>query len=137
MLAARGLRLTRQRRAVLETLAGESAAVSPQQVFSRARRACPDLGLTTVYRTLELLSDLGALRRVHGVEHCEAFVATDAAHGHSVVCVRCGRVAEFTDCDLSSVVAAAARETGYRIDEHFLQLSGLCRECGGQRREMR
>jgi Fe2+ or Zn2+ uptake regulation protein len=41
----------------------------------------------------------------------------------------CGRVTEFTDCDMGSVVAAATRQTGYRITEHFLQLSGVCREC--------
>jgi Fur family transcriptional regulator, ferric uptake regulator len=131
-LAARGLRLTRQRRAVLDAVAQTSASVSPVQVFDAARERCPELGLTTVYRTLELLSEIGALRRVHGPDHCEAFVPTGSAHGHTVVCNRCGRVVEFTDCDMQAVVDAAVRQTGYRITEHFLQLSGECPACGGR-----
>ena len=129
-LAARGLRLTRQRRAVVDAVAAASSSVSPVQVFDAARERCPELGLTTVYRTLELLSEIGALRRVHGPDHCEAFVPAGAAHGHTVVCSACGRVTEFTDCDMHLVVDAAIRQTGYHITEHFLQLSGECPDCG-------
>ena len=128
-LAARGLRLTRQRRAVLDAVAEASSSVSPVQVFDAARERCPELGLTTVYRTLEVLSEIGALRRVHGPDHCEAFVPAGAAHGHTVVCSRCGRVMEFTECDMRPVVDAAVRQTGYHIIDHFLQLSGLCPAC--------
>ena len=129
-LAARGLRLTRQRRAVVEAVADSSACLSPLEVFQAARGRCPDLGLTTVYRTLELLDEIGALRRIHGPDGCERLVPASAEHGHSVVCSGCGRVTEFTECDMSRVVEAARRETGYRITGHFLQLSGVCAECG-------
>ncbi len=128
-LNERGLRLTRQRKAVLDAVAEASSSVSPLQVFDAARGRCPELGLTTVYRTLEVLSEIGALRRVHGPDHCEAFVPAGAAHGHAVVCCRCGGVQEFTDCHMQNVVDAAAEQTGYRITEHFLQLSGLCPAC--------
>ncbi len=128
-LAARGLRLTRQRRAVLEAVAGADSSISPVQVFDAARERCPELGLTTVYRTLDVLSDIGALRRVHGPDRCETFVPARATHGHTVVCSRCGRVTEFTDCDMKAVAAAAARQTGYHITDHFLQLAGECAVC--------
>ncbi len=129
-LAARGLRLTRQRRAVVDAVAASRSCLSPLDVFQQARASCPDLGLTTVYRTLELLDEIGALRRIHGPSGCERLVPASAEHGHSVVCSACGRVTEFTDCDMAVVLAAASRETGYRITGHFLQLSGLCAECG-------
>lgn len=128
-LSARGLRLTRQRRAVIEAITAARGSVSPLQVFDAARRRCPDLGLTTVYRTLEILGEMGAVRRVHGPNHCEAFVAAGAPHSHSVVCSSCGRVSDFTECDMDAVVAAAARETGYLITEHELQLNGVCAAC--------
>jgi Fur family transcriptional regulator, ferric uptake regulator len=128
-LADRGLRLTRQRRAVLEAVARADSSVSPVQVFDAARERCPELGLTTVYRTLDVLSEIGALRRVHGDDRCEAFVPAGATHGHTVVCSGCGRVTEFTDCDMHAVAAAAAHQTGYRITDHFLQLGGVCAAC--------
>lgn len=128
-LSARGLRLTRQRRAVVESLAGSEGALTALQLYDAGRRRCPDLGLTTVYRTLDALGEAGAIRRVHADGHCEAFVPAESAHGHSVVCVGCGRVGEFTDCDVSSLVARAAKETGFAIEEHFIQLGGMCAEC--------
>lgn len=128
-LAARGLRLTRQRRAVLDAIAAAPCSLSPHQVYDAARERCPELGLTTVYRTLEVLDEIGALRRVHGHDHCESFVPAGAAHGHTVVCSACGRVTEFTSCDMRDISAAAAQETGYRITDHFLQLTGLCAAC--------
>ena len=108
-LAARGLRLTRQRRAVLDAIAAAPSSLSPLQVYDAARERCPELGLTTVYRTLEVLAEIGALRRVHGPDHCESFVPAGAAHGHTVVCSGCGRVTEFTACDMRGIVDAAAR----------------------------
>jgi Fe2+ or Zn2+ uptake regulation protein len=128
-LAARGLRLTRQRRAVLDAIAAAPCSQSPLQVYDAAREQCPELGLTTVYRTLEVLDEIGALRRVHGDGHCESFVPAGAEHGHTVVCSGCGRVTEFTACDMRGITDAAARETGYRITDHFLQFTGLCAGC--------
>ena len=133
-LSARGLRLTRQRRAVLEAIAAAPSSLSALQVYDSARER-PELGLTTVYRTLEVLAEMGALRRVHGPDHCESFVPASAAHGHTVVCSACGRVTEFTACDMRGIVDAAARQTGYRITEHFLQLSGICAGCAASRRD--
>ena len=73
-LSARGLRLTRQRRAVLDAIAAAPSSLSALQVYDAARAGCPELGLTTVYRTLDVLAEIGALRRVHGPDHCESFV---------------------------------------------------------------
>jgi Fur family ferric uptake transcriptional regulator len=132
-LAERGLRLTRQRRAVLDAIARAPSSLSAAQVYDAARAGCPELGLTTVYRTLEVLTEIGALRRVHGMDHCESFVPASAEHGHTVVCSGCGRVTEFTACDMRGVAEAASRQTGYRITGHFLQLSGLCAGCAAAR----
>ena len=128
-LASRGVRLTPQRRAVAEVVLAASRPLAAAEVFVAAREACPGLGLTTVYRTLDLLEAAGLVRRVHGDDGCEAVVPAHAAHGHTVVCRRCGRSGEFTACDLCGVVEAASRETGFLITGHFLQLEGLCAAC--------
>jgi Fe2+ or Zn2+ uptake regulation protein len=137
-LAAAGHRLTRQRKAVLAALLRADSGVTAAEVYQLARSACPDLGLATVYRTLEMLAEVGALRRVHGDDRCEAYVPTTGGHGHTIVCSGCGHVGEFTACDMSPVLAAAAAETGFEVDGHFLQLSGTCGDCragarGGRR----
>ena len=128
-LAAHRFKLTRQRRAVLNTIAATKSRISPAEVYARARRDCPDLGLATVYRTLEILDELGVIRRVHMDDNCEGFAPAAIPHGHHVICVRCSRVMEFEGCDMSVVIDDAARQTGFRIEEHWLELVGTCSDC--------
>ncbi len=128
-LAARNFKMTRQRRAVLGVIVEADSRMSPAEVYARARRACPDLGLATVYRTLELLVELSAIRRVHMDDNCEGFAPAATPHGHHVICVRCSRVTEFEGCDISTVIRSAVRQTGFRIEQHWLELMGTCREC--------
>ena len=133
-LCQRGQRLTPQRRAVLATIVGSGRCLTAAQVHIEALKSCPGLGLMTVYRTLEVLTGLGAVRRLHASDRCEAYAPAGSSHGHAVVCTGCGRVSEFTHCDLDDVAGAAASETGFSIDEHFLQFSGVCGACRGNTR---
>jgi len=128
-LLERGVRFTPQRRAVAQTVLGSRQPVTAQQIHDAARLLRPELGLMTVYRALDLLDEVGVVRRVYGDQHCEAFVAAGHRHGHAVVCTLCGRAEEFTHCHIEALVDAAAEETGFAIDDHFLQFSGVCRDC--------
>jgi Fur family ferric uptake transcriptional regulator len=128
-LAAHSFKLTRQRRAVLNVIAEADSRLSPAEVYDRAKRVCPDLGLATVYRTMELLDELGAIRRVHTNDNCESFAPAAMPHGHHVICVKCNRVMEFEGCDISTVIRSAARQTGFHIEEHWLELMGTCDTC--------
>lgn len=128
-LSRHRFKLTRQRRAVLEVMAGAESRLSPAEVHEQARRLCPDLGLATVYRTLEILGRLGVIRRVHMTDNCEGFAPSTLSEGHHVVCIKCGRVAEFAGCNVSELIPAAVQQTGFHVEEHFLELMGTCGEC--------
>ena len=124
-----GWRITRQRMAILSVLCRASAALTPQGILDEAHHECPDLGLATVYRTVGLLEDSGCLRRVHQTDGGEGLALCSALHGHHVLCTGCGRVAEFSACDLAQTIEGAGEETGFVISHHYLELLGLCREC--------
>lgn len=128
-LAQRGLRLTTQRLSILDAIDQAKGSFTAQQLHERLRRSSPDLGLTTVYRTLDILAEAGAVERVHGLGHCEAFVAAGSTHSHTIVCSSCGTASQLLDCGCDELVAAAARQTGFRIDDHVIQLSGICARC--------
>jgi len=129
LLAARGVRFTPQRRAVAHAVLESLQPLTAVQIHDAARALQPALGLMTVYRTLDLLAEAGVVRRVHGEQHCEAFVAAGPKHGHTVVCTNCGRAVEFNHCSIEPLAAAAAEETGFSINSHFLQFGGVCPEC--------
>ncbi len=129
MLTRNGFKQTKQRRAVLEVLAVAGVRMTAAEIFTEARRRCPDLGLPTVYRTLEILERLRAVRRVHVAGNCEGFAPTALADGHHVVCVKCGKVAEFGGCNVAELIPVAIRQTGFCVEEHFLELLGTCGDC--------
>lgn len=124
-----GYRLTESRRAVVEIVASTHKALTPMEVFDAARAAHPDLGLVTVYRTLEKLEELGLIQRVHQPQGCQAFITAGHGHQHLLLCQGCGQVTFFEGDDLGDLLVTLSEKTGYNIREHWLQLFGLCQDC--------
>jgi Fur family ferric uptake transcriptional regulator len=129
-IAAQGFRITAARRAVMGVLLTARAPLSPQEICEQGREVCGRLGLVTVYRTLALLEDHGWVRRVHLKDDCRAYVSCSPGHSHAMVCSECGRTIEFTGTDdLQVLIDQVEATTGYRVNGHLLQLSGLCPDC--------
>jgi Fur family transcriptional regulator, ferric uptake regulator len=124
-----GYRITAARRAVVDTVYGSSHALSPIEVYDSARKKYRALGLVTVYRTLEKLEELHLIQRVHQPQGCQAFIAAGIGHQHLLLCKNCGEVAFFEGDDLDALTASISRKSGYQIQEHWLQLFGLCGKC--------
>lgn len=128
-LNAHGFKDTQQRRAVLSVVLSSGECLNPGEVYTKARATCPRIGLTTVYRTLEILADLGIVRRVHLQQGCRSYALAGVGHLHHVICSNCHGVIEFEGCDLSEVMRSAANQTGFRVEGHWLQLFGTCPAC--------
>jgi Fur family ferric uptake transcriptional regulator len=133
VLQQSGFRVTRPRKAILEVLSQTGGSLKPEEIQQRADPFCPGIGLVTVYRTLTLLADLGCIRRVHQDDHCHGYARANLAHGHHVVCRRCQQVVEFAGSeDIGAMIGQVARQTGFRIDDHLLELMGVCPDCQAQ-----
>lgn len=124
-----GYRLTGPRYIVAEILAQSERALSPLEVYEHARQQYPTLGLVSVYRTIEKLEALGLIQRVHQPDKCQAYIAAFSGHEHLLVCSSCGLAEFFQGDDLAPLVRRVERESGYRVDEHWLQFFGLCKSC--------
>lgn len=124
-----GYRITKPRQAVIRAILEDESYSSPAEVHQRAKMHYPTVGLVTVYRTLDLLTEMGFARRIHSEERCHGYAAASHGHHHHVVCRRCGATVEVEGCDLSPFLARVSRETGYRIQDHLLELTGICSMC--------
>lgn len=131
-LQRHGYKLTKPRLAVLEVLEAGPHHLSPSEVYERAREIHPPLGLTTVYRTLELLTDLDALRTTYMGDATQRFHRSGEGHHDHCVCSICGKVTEIKECHLAPIVETIIQETGFEIDGHFLELYGTCSDCQGR-----
>mgnify|MGYP001025393639 CR=1 FL=1 len=129
-LHQQGLRLTQPRRTVLSILEGAQVPLSPQTIHERTLETGQEIGLVTVYRTLELLDEFNLVRRVHGPSGCHGYVLSSPGHHHTLVCEICKKAVEFTgSVDLAAFLESVAEQTGYEIKDHLLQLSGVCPAC--------
>jgi Fur family ferric uptake transcriptional regulator len=128
-LTKTGYRITQPRRAVIRALLEDKGYLSPAEVRARARAYCPGVGLVTVYRTLELLAQTGFARRIHTENGCHSYTAASHGHRHHLVCRHCGAAVEFEGCDLAPFLDQVSQETGFVIEDHLLELVGLCAAC--------
>lgn len=128
-LAGAGERLTAPRRAVATLIDRQTDHFTAADLIDDAQTTGRPLGRATVFRTLELFSELGLLERLDLPSGEHAYVACDPAHHHHVVCSRCGRTTEVDDCGLQAVALEMERRTGFSIDSHRLELYGICPDC--------
>jgi Fur family ferric uptake transcriptional regulator len=127
-----GYRLTQPRLAVLRVLQEADAYLSPLEIHERAKRVYRHLGLVTVYRTLEVLDELGIVRRVHTRGQCHGY-ARAKDDRHYLVCRHCDHIIEFPCDGLGALIDHVQRRTGYHIEAHLLELTGLCPNCQAER----
>ena len=124
-----GYRLTAPRRALAGLVAGREGHFTADDLLDAARRRRLGLGRATIFRALDVLTELGIIERLDLPSGEHAFVACEPAHHHHVVCASCGRATWVADQGLEQVAARIGRETGYRIAAHRLELFGVCPDC--------
>jgi len=118
------------RRAVMEALVAAEVPLQPHEIRERAQTSHRRLGLVTVYRTLALLMELDLVRRVHREDGCHGYLLTTPGHRHALICQCCARAIEFAGGDdISALIQRVEAQTGYRVEEHLLQLFGQCPDC--------
>jgi Fur family ferric uptake transcriptional regulator len=129
LLRQRGLRWTPQRRAVIEVLAASDGHVTGAEIVERCRARDAATTPSTVYRTLDVLEQLGLVRHGHGADGREEFHVMPAGqHGH-LHCAVCGETWEIDERRGKDVAAALRRGDGFEIDIGHVTLVGRCRRC--------
>lgn len=138
LLRDEGLRVTRQRLTVLEVIASHPEEhLTAEEIYELVKADCPDIGLATVYRTIQLLNELHLIDRIN---FDDGFVRYEMGHGldsgrrhrhHHLICMKCGRVIPFQEDLLEELEKEIARTTGFCVVDHEVKLYGCCVECGG------
>jgi len=124
-----GYRVTAPRRAVADLITAHDGHFTAAELEIVARQRRFGISRATLFRALDLLTELRVLERLDLPSGEHAYVPCATAHHHHVVCSRCGRTTDVEDSGVAEAVAEIARRSGYRIDTHRLELFGLCRHC--------
>jgi Fe2+ or Zn2+ uptake regulation protein len=124
-----GYRLTEPRRSLAGLVADQDSHFTAAELVAAARSRRLGVGRATVFRTLDVFESLGVIERLDLPSGEHAYVGCEPVHHHHVICSRCGRTSEIDDAGLRPVMREVARQTGYRVDDHRLELFGLCPAC--------
>ena len=120
------------RRAVVELLGRQDCCLTAQEIFDALRADGRQVGIASIYRVLDLLTDKGLLQRIDlgaGVARYEP-AHSGGEHHHHLVCNNCGRVEAFSDDELERALRNVEQRTGYSVAGHDVVLRGACRTCG-------
>lgn len=125
-----GYKVTPQRRIVINEILNTHEHLTPAAIYDRVEKEHPGIGLVTIYRTLEILEDLGLICETHSGHSCRSYLMRQSnQHHHHLICSDCGKVVDFGDCGLEELENRLAEKSGFKINSHLLEFSGQCREC--------
>jgi Fur family transcriptional regulator, ferric uptake regulator len=128
-LRDRGMRWTPQRRTLIAVLAAADGHVTGAELVERCREVDPQTIPSTVYRTLDVLEELGIVSHSHRADGREEYhVLPDAEHGH-LQCIACGRTWEIAADEAASLVRELERSRRFAVDVTHLSIAGRCAEC--------
>lgn len=128
MSSKKNLRVSKQRKAILETLQNTRCHPTADEVYEIVRQRLPHISLGTVYRNLEILSSTGVIKKIQLGGPQMRFDDCTKDHDH-IRCVHCGRVDDLPLNPLNPCEEALQKECGYKIIGHCLEFMGICPQC--------
>ena len=134
-LAGQGLRSTTQRDQILQVFIAAGRHLSAEELYLRVKKPHPGIGYATVYRTLKLLAEAGLAdeRRFEDGFTRYEYKASDDHHDH-LICTKCGAIIEFENERIEALQQDVARKNHFHVQNHKLELYGLCGDCQKKKR---
>jgi len=135
ILREKDLKVTRQRLVVLEVLAeNPEQHLTAEEIYERVKVENPDIGLATVYRTVQLLLELELIDRINLDDGFVRYEIGDMEKNehhrhHHLICLRCGSISAFQDDMLEALETGVKDALGFQVTDHEVKLYGICRDC--------
>ena len=130
LLHQHGFRVTRPRRQVMKIIVSSETALTPQEIYHKSLELDQSPGIASVYRTLEMLDRLGLIQQIHQPGGCHGIWPALEGHHHYLICRDCGQMKIIEgDEDITEYINKIEDQTGYLVDDHWLQFFGICHGC--------
>lgn len=136
LLREKGLKVTTQRLAVLTVLSQKpDSHLTAEEIYDLVKVSNPEIGLATVYRTIQMLLELKIIDRINlddgyvRYELGHVYEDEDSHHHHHLICIKCGRVMSFQGDLLEEFEKRIEGKTGFQIQNHDVKLYGYCTDC--------
>jgi Fur family ferric uptake transcriptional regulator len=128
-LRRRGYRITPQRMMILSCIEDSDNHITAEDIYAQVVEKDPGLNISTVYRTLELLKELGLIYEIDLGEGRVGYHPEGKGHHHHLICRKCHSITDINESVLFSVKAVLLQAFGFDADLKHLALFGLCEKC--------
>lgn len=132
-LREKGYKLTPQRRAIVDIIIrNEGSHLTTEELYSLVKAECPEIGLATVYRTVQLLEELGVVSKLDLNDGCyryELVHETENHQHHHLICSNCGKVIEVQGDLLEVLEHEIESKYNFKIKNHSVKFYGICSDC--------
>ncbi|MFT5197314.1 MAG: Fur family ferric uptake transcriptional regulator [Cellvibrionaceae bacterium] len=129
-LTKQGHRPTASRHEVIEALLTSPGHLTADHLYEQMRESGSRIGRMTVFRTLDLLAEIGIVRPTYQGSGAAHFVLLNDGHHHHLVCMQCSKTVEFLDCSLADDLSQQlAQRFKFKIEGHLLEIYGVCETC--------
>lgn len=129
IIRALNLKVTTQRMAILKALNEGRRHVTAQELFEKVNGPHPEIGFATVYRFLRTLTEGEFVTEVRMGGLPARYEVNSKTHHDHLTCVRCGKICEFENKTIESLQEKVAKQFGFRLTHHVLELYGVCPDC--------
>jgi len=123
------LRLSHPRLLIYQELSRAEIPLSPQELYQRLLKRQRKIGLTSIYRSLDLFESLGMVFKIINGSSVKYKLCEVKDHHHHIVCKACGDVVELNFCDISDWSKKVTESTGYQVIDHQFNFYGFCKAC--------
>ncbi|MBM4348486.1 MAG: transcriptional repressor [Deltaproteobacteria bacterium] len=123
------LRMSHPRFFIYQELSTSESPKSPQELYQCLAKKERKIGLTSIYRCLDLFESLGIAFKIVNGSSVKYKLCEMEDHHHHIICKKCGNVAELRFCDLSNWSERVTESTGYEVTDHQLNFYGFCKTC--------
>lgn len=124
-----GYRMTPQRLMILEAMENSDEHISAEEIYRQVAARYPDVNISTVYRTLELLKKLGMIYEIDLGEGRIRYHAEGSGHHHHLVCRSCGTVIDIDEAALASLKDVLMRDYHFQAELRHVGVFGICEKC--------
>ncbi len=131
LLKSNNLKFTSQREAILKTLYEHPDHFTPENLYLLIKQNDPNsnVGITTVYRTLNLLEENEIATSISFGAQGKKFELGNKPHHDHLICEKCGKIVEFEDAQIEQLQEKIAKLYDFKLTNHLMQLYGICQEC--------
>ena len=130
ILKSLNLKITPKRLVLLAILMNESLYLSPEEIWTKMKKQFETIGLPTVYRNLEELSERDVISKVaHPNRQLYYYFCTNSSHHHHFVCLSCRKVEDINFCALNELQKEVKMRLNGKVISHILQVNGYCSNC--------